>query len=71
LLGDIWPEDAGVIAEPDWQHAFSNPQLKMHLYSKQAARAGRKMGHFTLINASLDEAIKQAMQVRADLHIGE
>jgi len=29
------------------------------------------MGHFTLINASLDEAIKQAMQVRADLHIGE
>ena len=71
LLGDIWPEDAGVQAEPDWQHVFANPQLKMHLYGKQAARAGRKMGHFTVINASRDDAIKQAMQVRADLHIGE
>jgi len=43
----------------------------MHLYGKQAARAGRKMGHFTVINDSRDDAIKQAMQVRADLHIGE
>jgi 5-(carboxyamino)imidazole ribonucleotide synthase len=28
------------------------------------------MGHFTVINTSRDEAIKQAMQVRADLNIG-
>ena len=68
LLGDIWPED--VAAAPEWQLAMSNPQLKMHLYGKQQARAGRKMGHFTVINVSRDEAIKQAMQVRADLNIG-
>jgi 5-(carboxyamino)imidazole ribonucleotide synthase len=68
LLGDIWPED--VAAAPEWQLAMNNPQLKMHLYGKQQARAGRKMGHFTVINVSRDEAIKQAMQVRADLNIG-
>jgi 5-(carboxyamino)imidazole ribonucleotide synthase len=43
----------------------------MHLYGKQEARAGRKMGHFTVINASRDEAIKQALQVRSELNIGD
>ncbi|NOU25587.1 MAG: 5-(carboxyamino)imidazole ribonucleotide synthase [Methylotenera sp.] len=68
LLGDIWPEDDK--AAPQWQLALTNAQLKMHLYGKQQARPGRKMGHFTVINVSRDEAIKQAMQARADLNIG-
>ena len=68
LLGDIWPEN---LAAPEWQNALNNPQLKMHLYGKHEARPGRKMGHFTVINVSRDEAIKQAMQVRADLNIGD
>lgn len=68
LLGDIWPE--ADTARPEWQYALNNPQLKMHLYGKHEARSGRKMGHFTMINVSRDEAIKQAMQVRADLNIG-
>lgn len=72
LLGDIWPTDeaSGKQMEPAWQHAFNNPLLKMHLYSKQEARPGRKMGHFTVLNVSRDEAIKQAMQVRSELNIG-
>ena len=69
LLGDIWPEDVNLA--PEWQVALNNPMLKMHLYGKQQARAGRKMGHFTVINVSRDEAIKQAMQVRAELKIEE
>lgn len=72
LLGDIWPTDeaSGQQIEPAWQHAFNNPLLKMHLYGKQEARPGRKMGHFTVVNVSRDEAIKQAMQVRSELNIG-
>ncbi|OIQ99354.1 N5-carboxyaminoimidazole ribonucleotide synthase [mine drainage metagenome] len=71
LLGDVWPTDAtGAQTEPDWLKAFNNAQLKMHLYGKHEARAGRKMGHYTVINASRDEAIKQAMQIRVELNIG-
>lgn len=70
ILGDIWPGDIDKQIEPAWQHAFNNPLLKMHLYGKQQARPGRKMGHFTVISTSRDEAIKQAMQVRAELDIG-
>ena len=71
LLGDAWPDNAaGAKDEPAWQLAFANAQLKMHLYGKHEARNGRKMGHFTVINTSRDEAIKQALQVRSELNIG-
>lgn len=67
LLGDIWPSNDEA---PAWLAALAQAQLKMHLYGKQAARAGRKMGHYTVLSANRDEAIKLAMQVRADLNIG-
>jgi 5-(carboxyamino)imidazole ribonucleotide synthase len=72
LLGDVWPTnvETGKQVEPDWLQAFTNAQLKMHLYGKHEARPGRKMGHYTVLNASRDEAIKQALQMRADLGIG-
>lgn len=72
ILGDIWPNNplTGEKAEPAWQFALNNPQLKMHFYGKEEARVGRKMAHFTLLNPSRDEAIKLALQVRSELHIG-
>ena len=67
LLGDIWPS---ADEAPAWLAALAHAQLKMHLYGKQAARAGRKMGHYTVLSSNRDEAIKLAMQVRAELNIG-
>ena len=67
LLGDIWPS---ADEAPAWLAALAQAQLKMHLYGKQAARAGRKMGHYTVLSANRDEAIKLAMQVRTELNIG-
>ncbi len=67
LLGDIWPS---ADEAPAWLAALAQAQLKMHLYGKQAARAGRKMGHYTVLNSNRDEAIKLAMQVRTELSIG-
>ena len=67
LLGDIWPS---ADEAPAWLAALAQAQLKMHLYGKQTARAGRKMGHYTVLSANRDEAIKLAMQVRTELNIG-
>lgn len=67
LLGDIWPS---ADEAPAWLAALAQAQLKMHLYGKQAARAGRKMGHYTVLSANRDEAIKLAVQVRTELNIG-
>jgi len=63
ILGDWWLEGA----PPPWGHLFKHPQTKLHLYGKQQARAGRKMGHFNCLAAELDEAIHMAEQVRAEL----
>lgn len=47
LLGDTWlhADDA----TPGWANLLADPRLKLHLYDKGEPRAGRKMGHFTLL----------------------
>jgi len=42
LLGDIWND-----GEPQWARVLENPAVNLHLYGKQSARTGRKMGHLT------------------------
>ncbi|HHC75183.1 MAG TPA: 5-(carboxyamino)imidazole ribonucleotide synthase [Thiothrix sp.] len=47
ILGDSWKNQTN--QPPNWQQLLSQPQVKLHLYGKQEARAGRKMGHFNLL----------------------
>jgi 5-(carboxyamino)imidazole ribonucleotide synthase len=65
LLGDVWGT-----TEPNWYQLLSVPNNKLHLYGKQAARAGRKMGHFNVLAASTEQAMAIATQsfeqVKAD-----
>jgi 5-(carboxyamino)imidazole ribonucleotide synthase len=62
LLGDAWQN--GV---PDWRRLFENPRAKLHLYGKHEARAGRKMGHFTVLGETVDAALAEALALRAAL----
>jgi 5-(carboxyamino)imidazole ribonucleotide synthase len=62
LLGDVW--NAG---DPDWHNVLQHPAVKLHLYGKAEARPGRKMGHFTVLNESVDAALTRAMSIKADL----
>ena len=62
LLGDVW--EGG---EPDWVSALSHPNLKLHLYGKQEARAGRKMGHLTVLADSVELAEQTAKTSRTSL----
>jgi 5-(carboxyamino)imidazole ribonucleotide synthase len=67
LLGDVWTNNKQ--KEPDWNKAFNEPGLKMHLYGKHEARPGRKMGHFSVLDKNLDIAFDKAMKVRKLLGI--
>ena len=60
LLGDLW--SAG---EPQWSRLLSRPNLRLHLYGKQEARPGRKMGHFTVLDPDLAQAVATARDARA------
>ncbi|MHB0990566.1 MAG: 5-(carboxyamino)imidazole ribonucleotide synthase [Burkholderiales bacterium] len=63
LLGDVWNGNS----QPDWGTLLQHPEAKLHLYGKQNARPGRKMGHYTCLDASLNQALAQAIQIRAQL----
>ncbi|MBI5781156.1 MAG: 5-(carboxyamino)imidazole ribonucleotide synthase [Rhodocyclales bacterium] len=66
LLGEVW--FAGeTLREPPWHEILSLPGLRLHLYGKREARRGRKMGHFTVTAATLDEACAVANEARRRL----
>ena len=62
LLGDLWSG-----GEPNWGAALEDPLVKLHLYGKAEARAGRKMGHLTATGATTEAAVARVRQARERL----
>lgn len=62
LLGDCWSE-----GPPDFAAALADPGVRLHLYGKQDARPGRKMGHLTVTDATPEKAERRALAARAAL----
>ena len=62
LMGDLW--DNG---EPNWTRALALPGVKLHLYGKMSARPGRKMGHLTALDATVEGAAAIVLAARASL----
>jgi 5-(carboxyamino)imidazole ribonucleotide synthase len=63
LLGDAWQH-----GQPQWERVFNVPEAKLHLYGKHEARDSRKMGHYTVLGASVDAALKNALAMRTALY---
>lgn len=64
LLGDIW-----CAGEPRWEAVLRHPGAHLHLYGKREARPGRKMGHVTVCEATIERALEVALAIRRDLGI--
>ena len=62
LLGDVW--DKG---EPNWNAALVQPSVHLHLYGKSQARAGRKMGHLTVLDDDAGRAADKSREIRKQL----
>jgi len=56
LLGDLWRDGAA----PDWPAVLALPGAHLHLYGKEEARPGRKMGHLSFTAPSAAEAEARA-----------
>ncbi|MEK9720637.1 MAG: ATP-grasp domain-containing protein, partial [Quisquiliibacterium sp.] len=71
LLGDIWfrGADPEQPVEPDWTIVLRHPQARLHLYGKSQARHGRKMGHVTVLGQTVDDALREALQIERALGI--
>jgi 5-(carboxyamino)imidazole ribonucleotide synthase len=60
LLGDLWRD-----GPPDWAAALAVPGVALHLYGKDRALPGRKMGHLTAVAPTAGEARLRALRARA------
>ena len=67
LLGNIWRGERKQ-NPPDWTVVLKYPGAHLHLYGKREARPGRKMGHVTVCDASLAQALEIAERIKRDLH---
>jgi 5-(carboxyamino)imidazole ribonucleotide synthase len=62
LLGDLWLDK-----EPDFAAALAVPGVRLHLYEKHTARAGRKMGHLSATGATAEEALQRVLEAKKKL----
>jgi 5-(carboxyamino)imidazole ribonucleotide synthase len=76
LLGDLWfdPNARRATANetpvtPPWDEVLALPGAHLHLYGKQKASRGRKMGHLTITGATPEAARAVALQATALLGI--
>lgn len=65
ILGDLWPQDG----TPDWGEVLGQGNMKLHLYGKSEARAGRKMGHINCLASDTTEARKQLDEIKKKLGV--
>jgi len=62
LLGDRWAH-----GEPQFDLLQNDPHTHLHLYGKNDARPGRKMGHVTAVGDNVDAVAIQAISVRTSI----
>ena len=65
LLGDLWRGDEA----PSWAPLLEQPTAKLHLYGKRQARPGRKMGHYSVMASTAEQALAQARAIQQALVI--
>jgi len=67
-----------IIAEEGTDHSYSIegirdvlaiPGVKLHIYGKKFARKGRKLGHITVVDSDLEQAIDKARYIRSLIRI--
>jgi 5-(carboxyamino)imidazole ribonucleotide synthase len=63
MLGDIWHNGQA----PKWEKLLNHPNVKLHLYGKREARPGRKMGHFNVLSANINDALTLAKNIKQQL----
>ena len=62
LLGDLWTAQA-----PPWDRVLRHQTAKLHLYGKSTPRAGRKMGHVTVLSQQAEVALSTALEIKSAL----
>jgi 5-(carboxyamino)imidazole ribonucleotide synthase len=69
LLGDLWFMQGDSERTPPWDQVLALPGVHLHLYGKLSPRAGRKMGHLTITQPTVEALRATAMKTAGLLGI--
>ncbi|NNL84453.1 MAG: 5-(carboxyamino)imidazole ribonucleotide synthase [Myxococcales bacterium] len=58
ILGDAWSN-----GPPRFDRVLEHPGVRLHLYGKERAEPGRKMGHVLVLDSDVEEAERIAAQI--------
>ncbi len=62
LLGDLWFAHGDAAQTPAWDAVLALPGTHLHLYGKEHAKRGRKMGHLNVTAPTAAAALATALQ---------
>jgi 5-(carboxyamino)imidazole ribonucleotide synthase len=65
LLGDLWLKN-GEVKTPNFLE-IEGPSINIHLYGKNQPRAGRKMGHITVVGENTEDLLIKVEEIRSKL----
>jgi 5-(carboxyamino)imidazole ribonucleotide synthase len=57
-------ENDGVARLLGLEEAYNDPNVHIHFYGKKESKTGRKMGHYTVIGETVEDAIKRALKLK-------
>jgi 5-(carboxyamino)imidazole ribonucleotide synthase len=66
LLGDLWAN-----GQPRWDEVLRHRGTKLHLYGKNEARPGRKMGHVTVLAQQSEQGQQNEPAQQIELALAE
>lgn len=69
VMVNLLGENDGPAALLGLEEAYKNPNVRVHLYGKSESKTARKMGHFTVVGDTLEEAVEQAKALKKILRV--
>jgi len=69
VMVNLLGESDGLTELLGLHEAYEDPQVKVHLYGKETSQRARKMGHFTVLDKTVDGALARAARAKELLHV--
>jgi len=64
VMVNLLGEDSGKAVVYGLKEAYLDPQVRVHVYGKSESKKGRKMGHFTVVDETVEGAVERAEKLK-------
>jgi 5-(carboxyamino)imidazole ribonucleotide synthase len=69
VMVNLLGEGSGTATLAGIHQAYQSPNVRVHFYGKPLSKTGRKMGHFTVTDTTVEAALKQALHLKKIVRI--